>query len=282
MVDFRYHALSLVAVFLALGIGIVLGVTVGDSLVSDADRNLRDSLRGDVEEAREQARDEQALGERREDLIEETAPELADGRLRGRRVALVALGELPAELSDSVDEAVEMGGGRLVRSAAIEPLPDADRPRAQFRWGATAARAIQSGGPALGRLARSTSPRWFSGSARGPVDAVVVYRHPPAEQESEEDASLREALAEGVVRRLGETGVAVEALGTDPSQVGWYDDRFIASVDNVDLAAGRLALVLLLEGRTGADDPPAGSFGYKDSADRAIPDLQESAAGASP
>jgi copper transport outer membrane protein MctB len=42
VVDFRYHALSLVAVFLALGIGIVLGVTVGDSLVSEADQNLRD------------------------------------------------------------------------------------------------------------------------------------------------------------------------------------------------------------------------------------------------
>ena len=28
MLDFRYHALSLVAVFLALAIGIVLGVTI--------------------------------------------------------------------------------------------------------------------------------------------------------------------------------------------------------------------------------------------------------------
>ena len=38
MLDFRYHALSLVAVFLALAIGIVLGVTIGDSLVSEADQ----------------------------------------------------------------------------------------------------------------------------------------------------------------------------------------------------------------------------------------------------
>ena len=39
MLDFRYHALSLVAVFLALAIGIVLGVTIGDSLLSDAERS---------------------------------------------------------------------------------------------------------------------------------------------------------------------------------------------------------------------------------------------------
>ena len=43
MFDFRYHALSLVAVFLALAIGILLGATIGNSLVSDADKGLRSS-----------------------------------------------------------------------------------------------------------------------------------------------------------------------------------------------------------------------------------------------
>src|SRR5918992_6061920 len=105
MVDFRYHALSLVAVFLALGIGIVLGVTVGDSLVSDADRNLRDSLREDVTEAREQVRDEQALGARRDEVIDETAGIVGEGRLRGIRTAFIALGELPGGVGDSVEEA---------------------------------------------------------------------------------------------------------------------------------------------------------------------------------
>ena len=41
MVDFRYHALSLVAVFLALGIGIVLGASLGDSVVSEANKDVR-------------------------------------------------------------------------------------------------------------------------------------------------------------------------------------------------------------------------------------------------
>jgi Copper transport outer membrane protein, MctB len=270
VVDFRYHAMSLVAVFLALGIGIVLGVTVGDSVVSDADRNLRDSLRGDVEEARQQARDEEALGERRDDVIEEIAPQLAAKRLDGRRVALVALGELPAELAESVDEAVEMGGGRVVRTAELEPLPDADRARAQRRWGVTATRAVQSGGALLRRLARSTTPRWFSGRASGPVDGIVVYRHPPPEDESDEDAVLRDALADGVVRRIADTGIAVEALGTDPSQVEWYGERFTASVDNVDAVAGRLALVLVI-----ADRRHEGSFGYKETAERPLPDLSD-------
>jgi hypothetical protein len=254
VVDFRYHALSLVAVFLALGIGIVLGVTVGDSLVSDADRNLRESLRDDVTEAREQVRDEQSLGTRREEAIDAAVPEVAEGRLRGRRVALIAFGDLPADVQDSVDEAVELGGGRLVRKVELPP-PDelAGGVRAVSRRGArTAARRLRA------------------------FNAVVVYRDPPDDDEADEDREAREALAEIVLRRLRDSTVGVETLGTDPSQVGWYEDELGVSVDNVDVGAGKLALVLLLQqaavGRV-TGERPEGSYGYKESSDRALPDL---------
>ena len=45
MFDLRYHALSLTGVFPALGIGIVLRASLGDSLVSSANREVRGSLR---------------------------------------------------------------------------------------------------------------------------------------------------------------------------------------------------------------------------------------------
>ena len=48
MFDFRYHALSLVAVFLALVIGLLLGVAIGDKgLVSGDAQDVRGSLRRD-------------------------------------------------------------------------------------------------------------------------------------------------------------------------------------------------------------------------------------------
>ena len=48
MFDFRYHALSLAAVFIALVVGLLLGVAIGDKeLVSGARQELRDSLRAD-------------------------------------------------------------------------------------------------------------------------------------------------------------------------------------------------------------------------------------------
>ena len=247
MVDFRYHALSLVAVFLALGIGIVLGVTVGDSLVSEADQNLRDSLRDDVTEAREDVRNEQDLGSRREEVIEDTAPVMAAGRLAGSRIALVSFGELPADVEDAVDEAAEMGGGSLARTVELTPPEQLEgRLRALRRRGA-----------------RAVERRLFG------FDSVVLYREPPPEDEADEERESRDALAEGALARLRRP-IGVEFVSTDPSQVGWYGGEEIASVDNVDTTAGQLALVLLL-----AAGRPEGAYGYKDTADRALPDLSD-------
>jgi len=281
VVDFRYHALSLVAVFLALGIGIVLGVTVGDSLVSEADQNLRDSLRDDVTEAREQARDEQAMAAKRDEVIDATSQQVADGRLRGISVGVIAMGELPGEISDSVEEAIDMSGGDLERTAVLDPPngPEARSPRRQRRLGRRIGRLVEHGGasPAL----RGDQERRFSGSYRGSVQAVVVYRDPPPEPEDDEtarDLELREAFEGGLFEGLRDNVVGVEATGTDPSQIGWYDDQVIASVDNVNVPAGRLALVLVLQEAALADitgEQPEGSYGYKDTADRALPDLSD-------
>ena len=281
MVDFRYHALSLVAVFLALGIGIVLGVTVGDSLVSEADQNLRDSLRDDVTEAREDARNEQELGAKRDEVIDETSQTVADGRLRGISVGVVAIGERPGEISDSVEESIDMSGGDLTRTAVLDPpnAPEARSPRRQRRLGRRIGHLVERGGasPAL----RGDQQRRFSGSYRGAVEAVVVYRDPPPEPEDDETAhelELREAFEDGLFDGLRDNVVGVEATGTDPSQIGWYDDQVIASVDNVNVPAGRLALVLVLQEAALAQitgERPEGSYGYKDTADRALPDLSD-------
>jgi hypothetical protein len=282
VVDFRYHALSLVAVFLALGIGIVLGVTVGDSLVSDADRNLRNSLRDDVTEARAQVRDEQELGAKRDEVIDEAGPLVAEGRLRGTRTALLALGDLPGNVADSVEEAVESAGGEFTRTVVLSP-PDFPQVRGRGRaerdgrgWG----RLVEQGGVLLRRARRDERDR-LRGNAFAGVDAVVVYRDPPPEPEDDEGArelELREAFEAGVFEGLRDNVIGVETMDTDPSQVGWYDDQVIASVDDANLAAGRLALVLVLQEAALAQftgERPEGSYGYKDTADRALPDLSD-------
>src|SRR5436309_12898029 len=98
MLDFRYHALSLVAVFLALATGIVLGVTIGNSLLSDAERSLRSNLRASVDDALSAKNQAQAQLAGRDRMLDQLYPGMVRGRLRGERVALISWGPLPSNV----------------------------------------------------------------------------------------------------------------------------------------------------------------------------------------
>ena len=145
MFDFRYHALSLVAVFLALMIGLLLGVAIGDQgLVSSAEQNVRDSLRKDVRDARaESAGLRKELAERRR-FEQAVYPLLVDDRLAGQRIGLIGMGGLPDGAIRAVRRALENTGGRLsavgivrepVAADLVPPAPPRrGAPRCTPRW----------------------------------------------------------------------------------------------------------------------------------------------------
>jgi len=60
--------------------------------------------------------------------------------------------------------------------------------------------------------------------------------------------------------------VGVEESTTQPSQIRWYIERGVPSVDNVDRVAGKASLVFALAGL--AD----GHYGEKPTADALLPD----------
>src|ERR687896_2533209 len=98
----RYHAASLAAVFLALAIGILIGVEFGDDVVSGTSRSLEESLQSDLEDARGEADELRGELEQEQAFGDAAYPALVEGRLREDRVGLVAIGGLPPELSDDV------------------------------------------------------------------------------------------------------------------------------------------------------------------------------------
>lgn len=276
MFDFRYHALSLAAVFLALGIGIVLGVTIGDSLVSETEQGIRSSLRGDVSDARDRAERLEGELDERNAVIERALPALVEDRLDGERVAILAFGSLPDDVRGPAEDAIEEAGGQVDSTSVIEIPPDeralggavggrfqrlgsdVDLLRA---LGERIGRSVAVGGRLAQRLERRLDED-FRGDYAG-ADAVVVYRDP---QDDLPDTAV--ALEEAIVGGLLSSGVpvvGVERGGTDPSQVPFFEDNELTSVDSVDVPAGRAALVFALEGARG-------SFGFKDSADAPLPE----------
>ena len=124
MFDFRYHALSLVAVFLALGIGIVLGASLGDSVVSQANKDVRSSLRGDLLDARKDASAANAGVASRDRFISASFSRIAGGSLRRERVAIVASGGLPQDIESDVRDAVKKAGGSVDSVSKLDARPD--------------------------------------------------------------------------------------------------------------------------------------------------------------
>jgi hypothetical protein len=278
--DFRYHALTLAAVFLALLVGLLLGIEIGDrGLVSSAERKLRQSLRADVERAREESerlRDRLAL---RAQFEAEIYPELVSGQLQGRRMGLLFLGSSSDRVVRLVREALVSTGGRVAFVGVVRVPPDlrglAERAEGTryagldlgtdlvTPFGRRMGVQLTQGGGLLRRV-RTRLFSSFSGTL-GRLDGVVVARNPRELEGDEARAAqaLETGLAEGL-RSHDTPVVGVETTTTNPSQVGWYRDHEMASVDAVDDLAGRAALVFTLAGADGA-------YGVKPSADALLP-----------
>ena len=281
MFDYRYHALSLVSVFLALVLGLLLGVAIGDrGLVSSAERDVRASLRGDVRKAQAESENLRAQLDEQNKFLQEAYPLMVGSRLIGERVGVVTLGDVSDQEIGNVRDALEATGGRLTSVVSIRTpldLPSLStaaagtafqnlqvEPKMVKRFGERVGVGYVSGG---GRLLNKVHRELLSSSsgALGGVDSVVVIREPRTFQKPQQDVlnDFEDGLMSGLSSNNG-TVVGVETTGTKPSQVGWYRDHDLASVDDVDQLPGRAALVFALAGADGA-------FGTKSSADALLP-----------
>ncbi len=276
MLNFRYHALSLVAVFLSLAIGLLLGVAIGDKgLVSSAEKDVRASLRGDVRDAQAERDDAREQLVERQAFERDAYPALVGGRLEGRRIALVELGGPSDRMWNLTKDALQGSGGKLTSVSVIrEPLqleelaaaahgtryerlaedpdllhPFATRVGIQFTHGGRLLRAV-----------RRDLLRQGSGALDG-ADGVVVVRNTPQLDGDEADAV--DAFEDGLVRGLRARDVpvvGVETSDAEVSQVEWFKDHELSSVDDLDDPIGRAAVVFALAGQRG-------SFGVKATAD---------------
>lgn len=278
----RYHATSLIAVFIALAIGILIGAEFGGDALNSTRRDLEHSLVGNLQDARSRADDLNAELNRSNELGERVYPVLTRERLEGRRFAILALGGLPSPVTEEVEEALGPTGGRLVGVGVVREPVDVnglaeDLGKTRFSDLRANPDALTELGTGLGRqmVIGGTLPDVVRGhlfsrasGSFGGLDGLIVVRDQPEEMgvvQREKTNQLEAALMSGVTATR-RPAVGVETSTDDSSSISFFQSSGLASVDDVDLPAGKLAMVFAL---LGAD----GSFGVKGSADQLLPDL---------
>jgi len=278
----RYHATSLIAVFIALAVGILVGAEFGGDALNNTRKDLEHSLVGNLQDARSQVEELQADLNRSDEFSERVYPVLTRGRLQGRRYAIVALGGLPSPVTEEVEGALAPTGGRLVGVGVVREPVDVNglaEDLAKTRFSAMRSNSDQLSelGTGLGRqlVIGGTLPEVVRGhlfsrasGGFGALDGVIVVRDQPEDMgpvQREKAGQLEEALMSGVTATRV-PAVGVETSSDESSSISFFHGSDLASVDDVDLAAGKLAMVFALLGAEG-------SFGVKNSADRLLPDL---------
>jgi hypothetical protein len=280
MFTFRYHAISLIAVFMALGIGVLLGVSIGDQgVVSGARRDLEKSLRGDLSSARGQVSDLRREVRIRDQFESQSYPGLVSDLLPGFRIGIVAMGDLPGNYPGLIRDAVEPAGADIASISVIraplrldelakdlkgtryEKLDKSDDDLGRF--GERIGKQLANGGGLIDRVKGDlfSSSR---GEYRG-LDGIVWVRDRDDLKGDEAQAQDRfETALLGGMRSTDAEIVGVETRDTDPSQIPFMTRHGLPTVDDLDLVAGQTALVYVL---LGAD----GQFGVKESADKLLP-----------
>jgi hypothetical protein len=303
VISFRYHVVTIVAVFLALGIGVVVGTTAVKPSVINELTNRTDELRSTANQLRDQ------LAKQNQDLrtwdafATSVRPLLIQGRLTERPIVLVATQDGdPAEL-DGVREALRDAGADvravLVVTARMG-LPDAGS--------RTALAEVLGLPPTLppSELSKQAGGRLASRLAEGPgvdpdadllrllVAANFVQVQPRAAIDTVGGLDQAAVVLSGgqtalvprpgdfyipLVTSLVQATYPVAAVETADDVNGFVSlvrrdgtlDTGVLTVDNVDSLPGEIALVLGMADLLGPGLGSCGDFGVKAGACSPLP-----------
>ena len=249
MFDFRYHVASLAAVFLALIVGIVIGVGLsGQGILEEGERNvLNDEIarwKARAENAESRSEQERAATQ----FVDSAYDAVMENRLSDKRIAVVFVG--PAnELRGAISSAVSDADGTIVRLRALKLPVDED-----------ALLAAIDGVSDIRELGRTLAAELLAGDATPLWDAVadqlVIERIPDADAPADGVVVVRTAdPQQGATARLlnglygGLTG-SVPAVWVDADETDGPRPEGFAVLRDVTTALGRVSLAVLLE--TGA------------------------------
>lgn len=273
---FRYHVATIVAVFMALGIGMV----IGSSYLQEA---LVERLRTQLTQLNERFSNEiQPLREENEiksRALTTISSMVTRNTLDKSRIAIVVTGDY-ADTVPQVVDAIKAAGGTVASVTRMSPATSLKLERSLDqilrdlrRWRPTlpdgrdgvfdmlASVLVRGSSPTDIRAMEGTGIVEMQGDYRNAVNAVVLIgggRDRSDQRWLAMDYPLLDAMAE-----YGVVIVGAEPKDAVQSYIPIYQEKNLSTVDNIDTEIGRTALVLVLAGERG-------SYGVKSTASDGI------------
>ncbi|GAA3146407.1 hypothetical protein JOF29_001892 [Kribbella aluminosa] len=121
MIDFRYHIVSIVAIFFALGAGVVLGAGPLKGTGSELVQAQADKDRQQLADARAELVQVKALDKYRDDYVAKVTDGLTAGKLANKKITLVTMPNADSDLSDGVQTELEKAGGTISSKVSLDP-----------------------------------------------------------------------------------------------------------------------------------------------------------------
>jgi hypothetical protein len=205
MIDFRYHLVSLVSVFLALAVGIVLGAGPLKEPISEGLSQSVASLRQDRDSLNEQLKTSQAGIRNRDTFLTQMQGQLVANQLGGRSVVLVTLPGADGDAVRPLTQALVAAGARVtgrvdVQEAWADPAVRASRDAAvaAVRSGAGTATPAPTPGATPGATPGGTPTRTPSPDA-SPGGATPTPTAPAGSLGTAGDVAAAQLLARALV-----------------------------------------------------------------------------------
>jgi hypothetical protein len=313
--DFRYHALSLAAVLLALAVGVVIGVAIGDSnLVSSAKSGIVHDLSSEVSGAQHQAEQLRSQLNGEEAFAEDLYPIAVHDLLAGRSIGLVFLGAPSNRVNGLVRDAVAQAGGTLTTVVAVRepldlagiahlaegtrfqglaPAPEANEGEAEGvntqptaapppelleDFGTIVGKQLVSGGAQVDReLISRVRPRLLSAfdGQLTRLDGLVVMRDDPSSQ-TPAQAQISSQFETGLLAGVAKVGTPVAGVELSSTEPSQIPWYQGKDLASVDDLDATAGQAALVYALTGSH----GAYGTKPTADSLLPNVVGSATSA--
>lgn len=290
MIDIRYHVATLVAIFIALGVGILIGSTLvgGDVMIEQQKKMISqleaqfDDLRERESELAEENRFMSEISRHYEEFSKAVSPPLVKNRLNGYRIAIIVTGgqEIPAGMLNSLS----LAGARVDSTTVILPgiqlrdssllikvcdfyKLDHSTPPDELRkmLALSAAGIVVNGGDTEVRdFLEDNNLVKFDGDYGGVLDEVILFGG--AEDESYYYPNSVDAWLIRSLQNYNKSILGCETSRAKMSYMSTYQEFDMSTVDNIDLTPGQISLIRAIEGETG-------DYGIKATAKKFMPSL---------